>query len=53
MKNAQSMKLLETLNDLYKKVPDHLFSHELVSFFVLFNLKPEVLIVGQLHYYAL
>ena len=53
MKNSQLMQLFQPLNDLYEKVPNHLLGHELITLFILLNPKPKVLIVGQLHYYAL
>ena len=53
MKNPQRMQLFQPLNDLYEKVPNHLLGHELITLFILLNPKPKVLIVGQLHYYAL
>lgn len=53
MKNPQRMQLLEAFNYLNKQIPYHLLSHELILLFVLFDLEPQVLIIGQLHYYAL
>jgi hypothetical protein len=53
MKNSQGMQLFEALNNLHKQVPNDLFSEELILFFAVLNLKPEILIVGQLHYYAI
>jgi hypothetical protein len=53
MKNPQSMELFEALNNLEKQVPNNLLSEKLILFFTVLNLKPEILIVGQLHYYAI